>query len=137
MQAAIPSKTLRIVAYYPAFTRSNQITAFNEVPTYLPDHRMWLTQIAYVLNGAMKGRTNNTGRVLLNENSSTTTVSLSSGLIGKDTLVILIPLSAAAATENGAGSLYVSDIDIDSNQFTITHVNSATPGRKFGYILVG
>ena len=134
---AVPSTTLTIKTTYLGFNVSSEIGAFPVAPLYLPNERLWITQLAYVINGILKGKTNNIGRCVLSINSDTTTISLPEGLIGKDTMVILIPLTAAAATEFGAGTLYVSDRDPVNKQFTITHVNAATTGRQFGYVLIG
>ena len=133
----VPAGALRLSPTYIGYSTSDSIGAFPVAPTYLPDQRSWLIQLAFVMNGMMKGKTNNTGRVTLTENSATTVVTLAPNLLGKDTLVILSPLTSTAATEFGAGTIYVSDTDVINNQFTITHVNSATSGRKFGYILIG
>ena len=89
------------------------------------------------------GRSNAVGTVTLTQNSATTVVTTEKGLCSAANLTekitgsvpILVPTTAAAATEFGAGSLYISAIGTDT--FTITHVNSATAGRTFLYVLHG
>ncbi len=134
---AVPSSRLRLTAYNVGANVSGQRVLYNVVPVYLPDQRLWLTQIAYAVNGLLNGRSNNTGEFTLTLNSSTTVVSLSDDRINNNTIILLVPLTANAATEFGAGSLYISSKDPQNNQFTVTHVNSATTGRKFGFVLIG
>lgn len=137
VQAAIPAGSLRLSGYYPGITLSNQITPFPLVPLGLSDHRQWLYQMANVVNGLMSGKSNNTGILTLTASATTTTISLSDGRIGPNTFVLLCPLTASAATEFGAGTLYVSARDPANNQFTVSHVNSGVTDRRFGYLLVG
>lgn len=81
------------------------------------------------------GRSNATGTVTLTQNSATTTVTTRTGTCSTGSVPILVPTTANAATEFGAGSLYISSVGIDT--FTITHVNSATASRTFIYAIVG
>lgn len=133
--AAIPSGQLRLSRTYPGITISSVLRPYPVSPLLLGDHRQWLLQQSSIINGLMAGKSNNTGVVTLTASSATTTVTLSEGRLGPNTLPILVPLTASAATE--AGSLYVSARDPANNTFTLTHVNSATADRKFGFVLVG
>lgn len=81
------------------------------------------------------GRSNAVGTVTLTQNSATTVVTTRPGLCSTASVPILIPTTANAATEYGAGSLYISSVGIDT--FTITHVNSATADRTFLYAIHG
>lgn len=81
------------------------------------------------------GRSNATGTVTLTQNSATTVVTTRTGTCSTGSVPILVPTTANAATEFGAGSLYISSVGIDT--FTITHVNSATASRTFIYALLG
>ena len=87
------------------------------------------------------GRSNAVGSVTLATGSATTTVSVAngaitqSGLIAPGSVPILIPTTANAATEFGAGTWYISAVAKDS--FTITHTNSGTTGRTFLWAIVG
>lgn len=134
---AIPPAVLTLSRTFPGFTTTQKVSQFPLAPIYYRDATGWLIQMAHVLNGSMNGRTNNTGFVTLSLSSDTTTVTLSPGRLGINTLVILVPLTASAATEFAAGSLYLSGRDVANNQFTLTHVNSAAGDRRFGFILVG
>ena len=81
------------------------------------------------------GRSNATGTVTLTENSATTVVTTRTGTCFTSSVPILIPTTANAATEFGAGTWYISSVGVDT--FTITHVNSATASRTFYYVIVG
>lgn len=97
----------------------------------------WAIQNTNVTNGVLNGKTNNTGSVTLDANSATTTVTEASGRIGPDTVILFMPTTANAATEAGAGSIYVSSRNVASNTFTITHANNAQTDRAFKYVLIG
>jgi hypothetical protein len=100
-----------------------------------------LKKIILAIQQLAAGRSNAVGTVTLATGSATTTVSVANGAITQSGLVapgsvpILIPTTANAATEFGAGTWYISAVAKDS--FTITHVNSATTGRTFLWAILG
>lgn len=114
-------------------------TQFPDVPDYYPDHPNLLRQIINTVKNLMQGRSNNASSVTLTANSATTVVQVPKNKLGQNTLIFFMPQTANAATEFGAGSMYVSSRDIlaDPPTFTITHVNNAQTDRTFGYIIVG
>lgn len=113
-------------------------SSFRSTPKYDRDNLdEFVRSLNSVLNGIMLGRTNNTGTVTLTANATTTVVTLSAGQLGPYTQVIFTPNTVNAATEFGAGKLYVSLIDADNFQFTITHSNTADTDKIFQYVLVG
>lgn len=81
------------------------------------------------------GRSNATGTVTLTPSSATTVVNTLTGTCSPDSVPDLVPASANAATEFGAGVWYISSVGLDT--FTITHTNSATTGRTFLYVIRG
>jgi hypothetical protein len=81
------------------------------------------------------GRSNAVGSVTLTTGSATTVVTTATGICAPGSVPILIPITANAATEFGAGAWYISSVGL--NTFTITHTNSATTGRSFLYAIVG
>lgn len=112
------------------------------VPAYTPDHPSLLHSIINVLRSVMLGKTRNVYTVTLTANSATTTVTISDGTLGSDTAVFFMPTTANAATEFGAGTMYVSSRTVQggatlTGSFVITHVNNAQTDRTFYYILVG
>lgn len=79
------------------------------------------------------GRSNAVGAVTLATGAATTVVADENCAEGS--VPILVPTTANAATEFGAGTLRISAVA--NKSFTITHVNSATTGRTFLYALHG
>ena len=94
-----------------------------------------LKKINLSLQQLAAGRSNSTGTVTLTENSATTVVTTRTGTCASGSVPILIPTTANAATEFGAGTWYISSVGKDT--FTITHVNSATASRTFLYAIHG
>ena len=92
-------------------------------------------KIVLAIQQLAAGRSNAIGSVTLSTGSATTVVSTATGICAPGSVPILIPTTANAATEFGAGSLYISSVGV--NTFTITHVNSATTGRTFMYAILG
>jgi hypothetical protein len=91
--------------------------------------------VTTVVNNLMKGKANNTDSVTLAANASTTTVTLATGLLTPTTVIMFMPTTAHAATEFGAGTMYVSSIT--ATTFVITHVNNAQTDRTFSYARIG
>lgn len=81
------------------------------------------------------GRSNAVGTVTLALNVATTTVNTIAGLCAPASVPILIPTTANAAVEFGAGTWFISSVGL--NTFTITHTNSASPNRTFLYAILG
>lgn len=103
---------------------------------YVPEiNETDLKKINLSLQQLGAGRSNAVGTVTLTLNSATTVVTTRTGTCAPGSVPILIPTTANAATEFGAGTWYISSVGVDT--FTITHVNSATATRTFLYVIVG
>ena len=94
-----------------------------------------LKKIILTIQQLAAGRSNAVGSVTLTQNSATTVVTTKTGTCAPGSVPILVPTTANAATEFGAGTWYISSVGLDT--FTITHVNSATASRTFAYVIVG
>lgn len=94
-----------------------------------------LKKIVLAIQQLAAGRSNAVGTVTLATGAATTVVTTMPGICAPGSVPILIPTTANAATEFGAGSLYISSVGL--NTFTITHVNSATTLRTFLFAIVG
>jgi hypothetical protein len=94
-----------------------------------------LKRIVMSLQQLAAGRSNSVGTVTLTQNSATSVVTTRTGTCAPGSVPILVPTTANAATEFGAGSLYISSVGVDT--FTITHINSATASRTFIYAILG
>jgi len=110
---------------------------FPDVTEYSPDHPSLLRRVVYVIKNIMQGRTNNVHSVTLTANAGTTTVTLAVGDIGQESAILFMPTTANAATEFGAGTMYVSSRTPLTGQFVITHTNTASTDKTFTYIIVG
>jgi hypothetical protein len=103
---------------------------------YVPEiNETDLKKIIMGLQQVAAGRSNSVGTVTLTQNSATTVVTTRTGTCAPGSVPILIPTTADAAAEFGAGTWYISSVGVDT--FTITHVNSATASRTFLYVIVG
>lgn len=103
---------------------------------YVPDiNEKDPKKIILAIQQIAAGRSNTVGSVTLTQNSATTVVTTRTGTCFSSSVPILIPNTANAATEFGAGTWYISAVGVDT--FTITHVNSATASRTFLYVIVG
>lgn len=90
-------------------------------------------QLAERLNQVIKGRLDCHGEVTLTAGAATTQVV--NELISEESTPILTPMTSAAATELGAGTMYVSAVA--NGSFTITHANSGVTTRTFTYAFLG
>lgn len=106
-------------------------------PKYMPNPLEWLRRTVEVINGIMQGRTNNYGSVTLTANVGSTVVTLPDHKISIYSVILFMPTTANAATEFGAGTMYISATDPAANTFTITHVNNAQADRTFRYAIIG
>lgn len=114
------------------------MTTFNGVPPYSGTNlQEWILNARIAINGCINGKTNNTDTFTLTANSATTAVTLAEGRLGINTVVVWTPTTAHAATEAGAGAMYLSGRNVANGTFTITHTNNAQTDRTFIFILVG
>lgn len=112
------------------------MTTFQELQArFTPKTTDFERNVTIVVNNLMKGKANNTGSVTLSANAATTTVTLATGLLTPDTIILFMPTTAHAATEFGAGTMYVSSIT--TTTFVITHVNNSQTDRTFSYARIG
>lgn len=79
---------------------------FRILPTFGQDPRV----VAEVVNGAMNGKTNNTGKVTLATGNATTTT-IYDERIGGDSKIILVPYSAAAFADSAPYGAFSNNTD--------------------------
>lgn len=92
-----------------------------------------LRRITQAVRECFEGRSNAVGSVTLATGSATTTVvAINCGI---DSKPFLMPATASAATELGAGGLYVSSVG--NGYFVVTHANSAVADRTFYWVTLG
>ena len=90
-------------------------------------------QISQVVNNILDGKLNSTGSFTCTASAATTAVV--DFRAGKDSIILLMPTTANAAAEVGAGTVHVSTRAKQS--FTVSHANNTQADRTFGYIIIG
>lgn len=88
-----------------------------------------LRRIVRGIRDLFEGRSNAVGRFTCTESAATTVVTAPN--CGLESEIFLQPVTANAAAELGAGTIYVSAVA--QGAFTVTHANSATANRTFAY----
>lgn len=99
-----------------------------KVPAYYPDVEEHRRLLANSLNNVIEGKINSTGSVTLTNSSATTT--LSDDRIGIDSVILIMPTTSAASTEN----IYFSSQD--KGTVTLNHTSDTTT-RTFKYVVIG
>lgn len=92
-----------------------------------------LTKYAFALQQLAAGRSNAVGEFTLDDGATSTVVSAQN--CGEDSVVLLMPKTANAAAEIGAGTLYIGTVA--NGSFTVTHANNAQIDRTFGFAAFG
>lgn len=92
-----------------------------------------LRRFALAIQGLSSGRSNASSTVTLTASAASTVVSFDN--CSADSIPLLVPMTANAAAELGAGTIYVSAVAHRS--FTITHANNAQTDRTFGFVCIG
>jgi hypothetical protein len=103
--------------------------SFRVFPNITPNEP-WGRVAAAILQWVRNGKLNCVGEVTLATGAATTT--LTDALIGPDSVIILMPLTANAKAE---GTPWQSAHATGS--VTLNHVNSATTGRSYRYAVIG
>ncbi|KKW45760.1 MAG: hypothetical protein A2Z55_01235 [Burkholderiales bacterium RIFCSPHIGHO2_12_63_9] len=93
--------------------------------------------LADCINEIADGRLNSSGVITLTASAATTAVT--DRRVGRDSVILFMPVTANAAAELAAGTMYVQTTDIAplTNQFTINHANNAQADRTFRYLIAG
>ncbi len=94
-----------------------------------------LKKIVLSLQQLAAGRSNAVGTVTLTANAATTTVTTGNCAVGST--ILLMPTTANASAEQGAGTIYIATATILNGSFVITHANNAQTDRIFRYAIVG
>jgi hypothetical protein len=89
-------------------------------------------EISSVVNNILSGKSNNTGSVTLAVASATTTT-INDELIGTESVILLMPTTANAAS--ALATLYVSARV--KGIATLTHPANAVEDKTFSYMIVG
>ena len=90
-------------------------------------------EISEVVNNILDGNTNNKGSVTLTASAASTAVT--DLRAGPESVVVLMPTTANASAEVGAGTIYVSARA--KQTFTLTHANNGQTDRTYKYAIIG
>lgn len=101
--------------------------------SFLYDQMQHRRAIAAWERQAHQGHLGNVGTVTLASSATSTVVT--DFRVGPHSFIGFMPITANAAAELGAGTLYVSSRGGET--FTITHANNAQTDRNFVYCVLG
>lgn len=90
-------------------------------------------RVLQAIRDLFAGRSNAVGEMTCTQNVATTVVTAIN--CGADSKVFLFPMTANAAAELGAGTIYVGTVA--NGTFTVTHANNATASRTFFWVALG
>lgn len=90
-------------------------------------------EVAFAVRELINGRGNYMGTVTLTASATATVVSRTNA--NKSAAVLLFPMTANAAA--ALTTTYVTQANVTSTGFTITHASNAQTDRTFFYIMVG
>lgn len=105
-----------------------QFSNFDQVGAYL--RRTWET-----LQAMRRGKIECMAELTLTANAASST--LSDIRIGKYSALIFDPLTANAAAELAAGTLYVTTANRTDGSATVEHANNAQVDRSYRIIIIG
>lgn len=108
---------------------------YRGVPRESTDERQHRVQLAVAVNRTLGGKLNNTGDMTLAANSSATI--LKDARLSPKSAIFFEPMTANAAAELAAGTMYVLAANRKAEAFTITHANAVTTDRTFRYAILG
>jgi hypothetical protein len=86
-------------------------------------------------NGILMGRLNTVGLFTLTANVATST--LTDARISIDSTVVLVPTTANASAEIGAGTIYQSETGRVNGTAVFTHANNAQTDRTYRIVIIG
>lgn len=108
-------------------------SAKSSVPFYQPDEDQHRRRIAEWANQVMGGKLNNVGTCTLTGGVASTSVV--DARVGVNSFIGFTPTTANAASELGAGTMYLKSTM--KGVFTIKHANSASADRTFDFCILG
>lgn len=93
----------------------------------------WVRQVAEAANNMLRGKFNNILAATLTANAASTT--LTDVRISATSALLFSPLTANAAAEMGAGTLYISALT--NGGATLAHANNSQADRSFYVVIMG
>lgn len=105
------------------------------VPTTGTNWKEWLLKVSSTVNQILHGHMNTGGLFTLTASVASTT--LTDDRISVDSTVVLVPTTANAAAELGAGTLYMAETSRVNGSIVVTHANNAQTDRTFRIVIIG
>lgn len=104
----------------------------NESPPALFRHAQ---QVASAIKLAMQGKINAVAEVTLTAGATSTT--WKDPRLTASAMVEFDPMTANAAAEKAAGTLYVTEANRNKGEWVITHANAGSTDRTFRVLIIG
>jgi hypothetical protein len=104
----------------------------NDSPAALFRHAVEMARAVGLL---LQGKSNNTGTLTLTAGTASTV--MSDARLTVNSAVLFDPVTANAAAELAAGTLYTLAANRNNSVWTVTHANAGTTDRTFRYMIVG
>lgn len=109
--------------------------AFQPVPEYLQDATEHRRKLARAVNQTIGGKMNVFIDATLTANAASTTIT--DARIGYYSVICWMPMTANASAEIGAGTIYITQANMQSGSVVITHANNAQTDRTFRFQIIG
>ena len=108
-------------------------------PLYAALKDQWdqLSRVSHILRLAMRGKINALGERTFTLTANAATSTLTDERLTSDGVVFFDPLTANAAAELAAGTLYVLSANRNNGTWTVTHANNAQTDRDFRILMIG
>ena len=108
---------------------------YPSVPEESSVEKVHRREMAQAINRLNRGKFNGTGDITLTANAATTV--LTDARLAQQSVVFFDPVTANAAAELAAGTLYVLLANRNRDAWTIAHANNAQADRTFRYLIIG
>ena len=100
-----------------------------------PPNDPFMRRMYEVLQQVRSGKLEVVGEVTLTASAASTAVT--DIRVSPQSVIVWHPRTANAAAELANGTMYVTDANMGSGTFTITHANAASTDRDFRYAVIG
>ena len=109
------------------------------MPLYAGLKDQWdqLSRVSHILRLAMRGKINAIGERTFTLTADAATSTLTDERLTSDGVVFFDPLTANAAAELAAGTLYVLSANRNNGAWTVTHANNVQTDRDFRILMIG
>lgn len=109
------------------------------IELYIALKNQWdqLSRVTHILGLAMRGKLNCLGERTFTLTANAATTTLTDERLTSDGAMFFDPLTANAATEKAAGTVYVLSADRNNGSWAVTHANNAQTDRDFRIVILG